>query len=252
MHYYKRNIGDYSKKAGRLSMLEHGAYTLLLDACYDRERFPTEEEAIDWCWARTEQEIAAVRFVLSRFFTLEDGIYVQARIREELEAYRAKAEKNAEIARNREEKRRAEARSVHAGARNVHEASTNGHLTKNQEPITKNQEKKNPPISPQAKGETETIPGLDAEAWEVWIDYRTKIRKPVKPVSILAAQRKLAAYGCDQMAVVQQSIADGYQGLFELKSKTGKAPQHIDPRQAENKPLVPLFPRATRQERGNG
>jgi len=29
MHYFKRNIGDYHKKAGRLSMLEHGAYTLL-------------------------------------------------------------------------------------------------------------------------------------------------------------------------------------------------------------------------------
>ena len=41
MHYFKRNIGDYHKKAGRLSMLEHGAYTLLIDSCYDRERFPT-------------------------------------------------------------------------------------------------------------------------------------------------------------------------------------------------------------------
>jgi len=51
MHYFKRNIGDYHKKAGRLSMLEHGAYTLLMDACYDRERFPTMDEAIDWCWA---------------------------------------------------------------------------------------------------------------------------------------------------------------------------------------------------------
>ena len=73
MHYYKRNIGDYAKKAGRLSMLEHGAYTLLLDACYDRERFPTLDEAIEWTWARTDAEIEAVKFVLARFFTLEDG-----------------------------------------------------------------------------------------------------------------------------------------------------------------------------------
>ena len=60
MHYYKRNLGDYAKKAGRLSMIEHGAYTLLLDACYDRERFPTLEEAIEWTWARTPEEVAAV------------------------------------------------------------------------------------------------------------------------------------------------------------------------------------------------
>ena len=39
MHYFKFNIGDYHKKAGRLSMLQHGAYTLLIHACYDREKF---------------------------------------------------------------------------------------------------------------------------------------------------------------------------------------------------------------------
>ena len=78
MHYFKRNIGDYHKKAGRLSMLEHGAYTLLIDSCYDRERFPTMDEAIDWCWARTDEEIAAVRFVLGKFFELVEGRYVQA------------------------------------------------------------------------------------------------------------------------------------------------------------------------------
>ena len=68
MHYYKRNLGDYAKKAGRLSMLEHGAYTLLMDAIYDREIFPTLDEALDWAWARDEAEVAAVKFVLTKFF----------------------------------------------------------------------------------------------------------------------------------------------------------------------------------------
>ena len=106
MHYYKRNIGDYAKKAGRLSMLEHGAYTLLLDACYDRERFPTLDEAIEWTWARTDAEIEAVKFVLSRFFTLEDGRYVQARIAEEVAKYHETSTKNAQIAAEREAKRK--------------------------------------------------------------------------------------------------------------------------------------------------
>ena len=99
MHYYKRNIGDYAKKAGRLSMVEHGAYTLLMDAIYDRETFPTLEEALDWVWARDEAEVAAVKFVLSKFFELrEDGRYVQNRIQEELDSYKSKAETNARIA----------------------------------------------------------------------------------------------------------------------------------------------------------
>lgn len=88
MHYYKRNIGDYSKKAGRLSILQHGVYNLLIDACYDRERFPTLEEAIDWTWAGTTEEVEAVKFVLSKFFTLENGVYVQGRIQEEIQEYR--------------------------------------------------------------------------------------------------------------------------------------------------------------------
>ena len=107
MHYYKRNLGDYAKKTGRLTMLQHGAYTLLIDSCYDREKFPTLEQAIEWTWASTEAEIEAVKFVLSRFFTLgQDGEYVQERILAELLDYHSKADKNKTIAIEREAKRR--------------------------------------------------------------------------------------------------------------------------------------------------
>ncbi|WP_432783793.1 YdaU family protein [Pseudomonas corrugata] len=134
MHYFKRNIGDYHKKAGRLTMLEHGAYTLLLDACYDRERFPTFEEAIDWCWARNKEEIDAVELVLRKFFDLIDGRYVQARIQEEISAYHATALKNKEIAEKREATRRTKRAPV------VHASCTDGHLTTNHKPLTINQE----------------------------------------------------------------------------------------------------------------
>lgn len=69
------------------------------------------------------------------------------------------------------------------------------------------------------KGEAREAPpaGLDADAWTLWTDYRSKIRKPLKPVSIPAAQQALAAFGSDQDAVVKQSIANGWQGLFALK-----------------------------------
>jgi uncharacterized protein YdaU (DUF1376 family) len=107
MHYYKKNIGDYAKKAGRLSMLQHGAYTLLIDACYDREEFPTLEDAIDWTWASSKEEIEAVEFVLRKFFERqEDGRFVENAIAQELNAYQVKAEKNKEIAQQREAKRK--------------------------------------------------------------------------------------------------------------------------------------------------
>ena len=126
MHYFKRNIGDYHKKAGRLTMLEHGAYTLLMDACYDRERFPTESEALDWCWARSDEEVAAVKFVLSKFFDLVDGRYMQQRIADEIAGYHDKSQKNKQIAIEREANRKAKRE------RDEHETCTSGHLTTNQ------------------------------------------------------------------------------------------------------------------------
>jgi uncharacterized protein YdaU (DUF1376 family) len=134
MFYYKRNIGDYHKKAGRLSILQHGTYTLLIDACYDREKFPTREEAIDWVWASTNEEIEAVDLVLRRFFQNVGGIFVQSRIAEEIDEYHKKAETNRRIALEREEKRRNRAPIEHGSCSSVNESPPN------QEPRTNNQE----------------------------------------------------------------------------------------------------------------
>lgn len=128
MNFYQRHIGDYAKKAGRLSMLEHGAYTNLLDACYDRESFPTEDEAFEWCWAESENDKEAVRRVLRRFFILEDGVYVQPRIREEILKYHAMKDGGA---------KGAEIRWAKAGHAPPIDPPI---LPSNQEPIPSNQE----------------------------------------------------------------------------------------------------------------
>jgi uncharacterized protein YdaU (DUF1376 family) len=136
MHYYKRNLGDYAKKAGRLTMLQHGAYTLLIDSCYDREVFPTLEQALEWTWASTEAEVEAVKFVLSRFFVLDkEGCFVQDRILQELLHYHKNADTNKRIADEREAKRRENSTKRVQG---VNEATPNHKpLTINQEPIEK-------------------------------------------------------------------------------------------------------------------
>jgi hypothetical protein len=64
---------------------------------------------------------------------------------------------------------------------------------------------------------------LDLEAWKRWEAYKRAIRKPIKPASLLAAQRKLAGFGSDQAAVVEHSIANGYTGLWEPKRAGGGA-----------------------------
>lgn len=71
-------------------------------------------------------------------------------------------------------------------------------------------------VSPDARAREPEPPGLNPAAWHRWAAYRVEIRKPIKPASLLAAQRKLAGFGADQPAVVEQSIANGWQGLFPV------------------------------------
>lgn len=130
-------------------MLQHGAYTLLLDACYDREKFPTLAQAIDWCWASNEAEQEAVSFVLQKFFTEENGVFIQQRIQDELANFHKTSKTNKRIAQNREDKRRNETSTkrgsnstkrepiVNEACELEHEAPPNHKpLTINQEPLT--------------------------------------------------------------------------------------------------------------------
>lgn len=141
MHYFKIHIGDYSKKTGHLSPLEHGIYMLILHSYYDREEAPTLIEATRWARARTAEEKEAVLGVLDEFFTVNDsGRYIQNRVEEELDSYRAKAETNRVIAVAREEKKRT--RKEQDRAPQEHGSCTIGQpnhkpLTTNQEPIQK-------------------------------------------------------------------------------------------------------------------
>jgi uncharacterized protein YdaU (DUF1376 family) len=142
MHYYKKNLGDYYKKAGRLTMMQHGAYTLLNDACYDRERFPTLQEAIDWVWASTKEENEALTFVLAKFFIKSsDGLYIQSRIAEEVDLYQKNSATNKRIAIERETKRKEKgtkrARSVNEPCKKHNEPPPNHKpLTINHKPLT--------------------------------------------------------------------------------------------------------------------
>jgi hypothetical protein len=54
------------------------------------------------------------------------------------------------------------------------------------------------------------------------------IRKPIKPISEHAAKLKLARFGDDQAAVVDQSIANGWQGLFEIKKAAPRPGEKVE------------------------
>ena len=206
MHYFKRNIGDYHKKAGRLSMIEHGAYTLLIDSCYDRERFPTLQEAYDWTWAQTEDEKEAVLFVLNKFFVLIDNKYTQNRISEEIALYHKNALTNKRIALEREEKR------------STNRARTVNEPPPNQEPRTKNQEPLTKETSTTSSLPAENPPKADPIPYQKIVDlYHHKL--PTCPRVILLTDKRKQKIAARWKSGLMDSMAE-WEKLFDAVSQS--------------------------------
>lgn len=80
VNYYRRYVGDYLSKTARLSVLEHGAYNLLLDYYYAEEKpIPLDMmEVYTMVRAMTVADRKAVDRVLAKFFKPEaDGFHNQ-------------------------------------------------------------------------------------------------------------------------------------------------------------------------------
>ena len=65
-------------------MIEHGAYSLLLDRYYGTEQGIPADQAHRIARARTKEEKAAVDVVLAEFFHLVDGVWINKRADEEI------------------------------------------------------------------------------------------------------------------------------------------------------------------------
>jgi len=84
VNYYEHHLGDYAKDTLHLSMLEHGAYRLLLDRYYATEKGIPADQAHRLARARTRDEREAVDAVLAEFFVLTDGVWCNRRADEEV------------------------------------------------------------------------------------------------------------------------------------------------------------------------
>ena len=73
--WYARWLADYAGKTAGLSMIEHGAYTLLLDHYYQIENaLPLDREPLyRICRAMEQTERQAVDRVIEQFFTPQNG-----------------------------------------------------------------------------------------------------------------------------------------------------------------------------------
>jgi uncharacterized protein YdaU (DUF1376 family) len=136
MHYYQYNIGNYRRRTGHLTILEHGAYRSLMDTYYLEEQPLCVDIAhlMRTHSARTEDEQKAIKSVLSDFFILTEDGYCHADMDEKIAEYHGKSDKARKSAQIRWGK--------DANAMRTHTEGNANHkpLTNNQEPVTKKRE----------------------------------------------------------------------------------------------------------------
>lgn len=215
-------------------MLQHGAYTLLMDACYDRETFPTKEQAIDWLWASSKEEVEAVEFVLNKFFTLENEVYTQNRMIQEIEEYTGLCISNSingkKGGRPKGTKNKPkETQSVNNKTQSVKlksETKANESLTTNHKPLTTNQE----PL-------TNNIYGFDLSNWpelpskEIWSDFvkhRNASKAKLSQTAINGFTKQLVLLKANGWSVddcLTEIVTRGWKGIkaeWLLKDSKGK------------------------------
>jgi uncharacterized protein YdaU (DUF1376 family) len=152
VNYYERHLGDYARDTAHLSMVEHGAYTLLLDRYYATEKGIPADQVHRLARARSVDEREAVDVVLGEFFKLVDGLWVHNRVEEEIEkaAVRigAARENGRKGGRPKKEETQQKPNGFSSGYENVTQQEPSEKLTKLHTPDTIKSEREMPASTP--------------------------------------------------------------------------------------------------------
>lgn len=235
MHKYFRQIGDYAKDTRHLSLLEHGAYSIMLDISYATEKPLPDDIAVlaRLCCARSKEEREAVERVLREFYRKEEnGGWTQKRVQKELEDYRDQSisSRYSNFCKAWKKKHGKKQQPIDLEAwkellplylgdhpvadgdpfdyRSMIEWIAINVPTSNQEPVTKNQE----PVFPQ------DYPAGHAAALGKWLSYKREKRQTYTDTGWKTLLNQQLKFTSDQVTEsVETSIASNYSGLFTDK-----------------------------------
>lgn len=156
MNYYRRYVGDYLRDTARLSVLEHGAYGLLLDYYYAEETpIPLDlDEVCRMVRAMRQDERKAVEKILAIYFKQEADGYHQKRVDEEIHVSTKARENGGKGGRPKTGSRTEDITGSITGSETDDDTETitgSGHPpTTNHQPLTSNTK---PPTKPSAPSE---------------------------------------------------------------------------------------------------
>ena len=217
--YYRWFPGDYIRDTRRLTMMQHGAYRLLIDEyMVSGKALPNDLPALyRICGAVSGEEQVAVRYALEEFFALAGPVWKHKRCEDELahQGERSKAAKDSAERRWRPTQLDANAMRTHSEGISERNANQN----QNQNQITEEEEKKESP-----QGKSGVRPPLDVPewipngAWQDWHAYRLARKGWTRRAQELSLQtlEQLRDSGHDPQRVIDQSIERGWSGLFPI------------------------------------
>lgn len=192
-------VSEYLADAGHLSTLEHGAYMLLIMAYWQRgDALPDDDKRLANLARMSVTEWSAVRPEIEEFFDLGDGKWAHGRIEHEL----SKAVTKVEAARNAG---RASAQ------RRLNGRSTRVQRTLNERSTSKRREEKREP-----NGSLTPNP-FAGKTWDAWIAQR-KTKPTDQAIALMIIRLEaLQADGHAPDDVMNQSMMNGWTGLFAVK-----------------------------------
>lgn len=250
--WYSFYPADYARDTGHLSMLEHGAYRLLMDHYYSTgEPLSTDvERLLRLCRATVDAERAAIRFVLNEFFVLGDDGYHHLRIDLELIKAAEKAAKCSEAGLTSAAKRQQSTQQNCNGR-------TNGRST---DGPTKRQPS-------QSQSHTSSVPSDVAlpvwmapeveDAWKGWLEMRKRIKAPLTDRALRLALKELEDLrekGHDPTAMIDTATLKNWKSFYAPKDQANDQSSRTPKRPAVDQHLAGMsaLASARRSQRAGG
>ena len=252
MDWYKRHIGDYTRDTAHLTLLEHGAYNRLLDLYYAREGSLPDAQVERLACARTDDERAAVRAVLSEFFTLTDGVWVNKRADRELAAYHETVERGKRYGAmgGRPVKDRTLSTNNHEGYQTLSENNHEGYptLSKNNHNQNQNQNQNQEVITTSSVASTEPpvlefpCNGQGPKTWALTPAKVSEWQTAYPAVDVLTECRKARQWCIDnpRKAKTHQGMARFLGSWLSRQQDRGATPAAAPPPQAKAQRINPF------------
>ena len=215
--YMQLYVAEYLADTSHLNAAQHGAYLLLLMNYWQRGKpLPDSNDRLAIVARMSAEEWASNRKILGEFFVVKNECWTHRRVERDLLRVKgiSNAGRVAGLASAKARKQKASNDRSKTVQRNSNQQSIN-----RTEQIKTESTKATTPLSG-----FELPSWIDSQIWKQYEEMRRKIRKPMLDSTRELAVKKLAAFeakGISASDVLNNSILNSYQGLFEPKTNGG-------------------------------